>query len=401
MAHQRRRHLTDLIRRTLGFSPIVGILGHRQVGKTTLVSDLADRYLTLDVAEDLANAQSDAASFLASHVSTGAPTVIDECQLAPPLFPALKEWVRTRRAPGQFLLTGSVRFASRKAIREALTGRIIIWELLPMDWSEQHEAPLPSSLLRLIKAKEFGMALRPCDGFNRKTYERAIMMGGLPGVFAVRNPAIRSQRFETQIATILERDLRLILETSLGFKSLRRLFAALAKQVGGALNVAEISRETRISLPTLRKLLAAFEALFLIRMVPCEGDYLKPLLFFEDIGEWNHLLGPHQKAESVRLSAFLFHHLRVQVHYRPDEQVETFSFRDRSGNFVPLCFRSKNGVLGVIALGDDEGIAEANLSARAFLGRYLGSKVLIVGVKDRDELLARDVRWIGAGRLLT
>jgi len=96
----------------------------------------------------MSQAQASPTVFLAS--KPGHPLVIDECQLAPALFPALKEWVRVRKSPGQFLLTGSVRFSSRKAIRESLTGRMIAWELLPMDWSEMHGTPLPDTVIRQL-----------------------------------------------------------------------------------------------------------------------------------------------------------------------------------------------------------------------------------------------------------
>ncbi len=88
---------------------------------------LSERYVSLDLAPVLNLASQDAISFLEKNKAT--PLVIDECQLAPELFPALKEHVRQDQKPGQFLLTGSVRFSSRRAIRESLAGRIVAWEL--------------------------------------------------------------------------------------------------------------------------------------------------------------------------------------------------------------------------------------------------------------------------------
>src|ERR1035437_9889529 len=131
MPHFRSRHLSSLISKALRFSPIVGVLGHRQVGKTTLCGALGKDYLSFDRAEFLDQGIHSPETLLRSHQAL--PLVLDECQLAPPLFPALKEWVRTHPKPGQFLLSGSVRFTSRKAIRESLTGRIINWALLPLD----------------------------------------------------------------------------------------------------------------------------------------------------------------------------------------------------------------------------------------------------------------------------
>ena len=54
----------------------------------------------------------------------------------PELFPALKEFVRLHKKPGQFLLTGSVRFSSRKANGESLTGRIVTIKIPPLGSGE-------------------------------------------------------------------------------------------------------------------------------------------------------------------------------------------------------------------------------------------------------------------------
>lgn len=48
MAHFRRRILADLLKKSLGWAPIVGIVGARQVGKTTLLRTFAKSYFTFD-----------------------------------------------------------------------------------------------------------------------------------------------------------------------------------------------------------------------------------------------------------------------------------------------------------------------------------------------------------------
>jgi len=42
--HLRRRHIIDLVKNSLIFSPIVGLLGHRQVGKTTFLNIFTNHY---------------------------------------------------------------------------------------------------------------------------------------------------------------------------------------------------------------------------------------------------------------------------------------------------------------------------------------------------------------------
>jgi len=392
--HLRLRHIEPLLKKSLRFSPITGILGHRQVGKTTLAQNLAEVYTTLDSPSELALAQVNGTAFLAQH--EGQPLVIDECQLAPPLFPALKEWVRTRKKPGQFLLTGSVRFSSRKAIRESLTGRIITWELLPMDWAEQHSQPLCTALPKLIKNLKYPLTINTT--FNHKAYKKSLSVGGLPGVFGVRDASIRSQRFETQINTILERDLRLLIQTSLSYSKLRKLLQSLALQFGQPLNISQVARETRISMPTLRKLIPALESLFLIRLVPCQGDFSKPHVFFEDIGELQHLLNLPEDSPNLFV-AFLYHHLRTQLHYQPELKSEIFSFKNLRGDTAPICFKTGSEVLGIVPVLD--GLDEALQNAEATQKQFPNAKILLLERDhDVDQMINDSVRRIFVGRLL-
>lgn len=113
MAHYRIRYVESWLRKMLGYTPIVGMFGHRQVGKTALAERISDIYYTMDNRTDLLVAEENPREFLSSIAHSKHTVIIDECQLAPALFPALKEHVRTNKRPGQFLLTGSVRFSSR------------------------------------------------------------------------------------------------------------------------------------------------------------------------------------------------------------------------------------------------------------------------------------------------
>lgn len=397
MPHQRARHLEKLIKKTLSYSGITGVFGHRQVGKTTLVSHFSKQYVTLDNPLSLEQANSDPKLFLDR--SKKDLFVIDECQLAPPLFPALKEWVRTRPEPGQFLLTGSVRFSSRKSIRESLTGRIIAWELLPMDLSETHQTPLPEKVPQILRAKTLEIPLEKNNKIRRSEMDRALQNGGLPGIFAVRDQAVRAQRFETMINTILERDLRLIVETSLGYSTLRSLLATLALHQTEPLHWARISRDTRISIPTLKRLIMAFESMFLIRIIRTEGSERKSVLFFEDQGEATYLTG-NRYSDSSQLLRFLYSELRHQIHYRPELMAEIFQFRNRGGTLVPLCFRSGKSVLGIIPILTENPSPMLFPAARSFLKTYPNSKLLFVHQGNSDVILNERMRCLGFNYLV-
>jgi predicted AAA+ superfamily ATPase len=391
MAHYRTRHLYRLISKTLQFSPIVGVLGHRQVGKTTLCTTLGKDYLSFDRTEFLDQGIHSPETLLRSHQVF--PLVLDECQLAPPLFPALKEWVRTHPKPGQFLLSGSVRFTSRKAIRESLTGRIINWELLPMDLSEAHSSPLPDAIPTLLKSKKFDCPLKAAPYFSQRSYDLALNQGGLPGIFAVRDAAIRRQRFETQMETLLERDLRLLVQTSIEYRTLRNLLALLASQQGLPLDLAGLARASRISVPALRRIVNSLESMFVIRLIETEGSRRRPVIFFEDQGEATYLAGDRPDV-LFRMTRFLFSFLRQQWVYRPELEARLFQYRSRGGAFVPLALHTKRGTLGLIPMLDETPGKHEMASARSFLDSYKEGKCLFIHLGQLDRSLGDNLRIV-------
>ncbi len=397
MPHVRKRHLQVLVQKSMNFSPIVGMFGHRQVGKTTLCAGLAQSYVTFDQKEILDQALHSPEAFLGTHLAQ--PLVIDECQLAPPLFPALKEWVRTHKKPGQFLLTGSVRFSSRKAIRESLTGRIINWELLPMDLSESHSAPLPTAILKLLTAKNLQCQLKTPSYFSEKIFHTALHQGGLPGIFAVRDAAVRYQRFETQIETLLERDLRLLVQTTLDFRTLKNLLMVLAARQTQPFELSEVARAARISVPALRRLLAALESMFVIRIVDTEGSLRRPVLFFEDQGEASHLTG-ETLDPLLNMTRFLFSFVRQQWVYRPELQASVFQFRNRGGAFVPLVLRTKFGLLGFLPMLDEVPGQHELASARSLMLHAKNARCLFVHQGKTDKVLSHNMRIVPLGHLV-
>ncbi len=398
MPHTRKRHLTALLSSSLNYSTAVGIFGHRQVGKTTLAEQLSARYLTLDDANQLNLATMSPKKFIEENKAL--PLAIDECQLAPPLFPAIKEFIRTHKSPGQLLLTGSVRFSSRKAIKESLTGRMIAWDLLPMDLSEAHQQPLPSSIIRLINTSNVNIPIQSAAYFKNREIDLYLKNGGLPGIFSLRNVGLKNQKFQTQLNTILERDLKLVFETTLSLRTLRNLLQVLALHQNEPLDLSKISRLSRVSVPTLRKLIAAFESIYLIRLIETEGTEKKPVLFFEDQGEAS--FSARTEPEPLKkLTLFLYANLRVQIYYRPEVEGELFQYRTRNGAYVPLCFRTNKGILGIIPTTDTE-ITHSDLgSAHSFLKKYPSSKIIFTHTGTEDRSLGSKMRLLPVAALFT
>jgi len=358
---------------------------------------MGSNYFTLDLKQTLTKLEKDPIGFLDSN--RGNPLVIDECQLSPDLFPALKEFVRVNKKPEQFLITGSVRFTSRKAIRESLTGRIINWELLPMDYCELKGLPLADTGIRFIQAKNVEVDLRGKTLDFAAEVPRFLMHGGLPGVFSVRNDALRAQKYESQLESLLDRDLRLVSDTSLSLRAITSFAQYLASNQGSALNLAEGSRATRISIPTLRKLLSAFESIFLIRVYETEGGQKAPVVYFEDQGEASYL-SSKERSELQQLEHYIYANLRTQWHYRPELRVRMSQYRTRGGALVPFVLRSSKGVLGIIPTLEENPGPSAYGSGTSFLKENSSAKVLYVHLGKKDQLLNKRERSLPVSSLV-
>ncbi len=275
MPHERARHVFGLLQKLLAHSPLVGVLGHRQVGKTTLLNQVVDHYITLDNPNFLGQARISPSEFVKENATNR--TAIDECQLAPELFPALKEWVRTHKKPGQFLMSGSVRFTSRQAIRESLTGRIMNAELFPFGVAELLSLELPNKISDL-----------PLDSYCTKKEHTArskfideyLIKGGLPGICFIRDIKTRNKKIEEQLYTIIDRDLRSVIPIQVPYRQIINFITELAVVEGEPLNHQDLKQKTGLSPVKQKKILYALEAVFILRAHTVNSDRTHLAYFF-------------------------------------------------------------------------------------------------------------------------
>ncbi len=386
MAHLRKRHILPAVEKLLTHSPIVGILGHRQVGKTTLLESLSNHYESFDDEDSARMATKSAKKYLAS--MKGNRLAIDECQLVPAIFPALKEKVRKSKRPGQYLLSGSVRFTSQKAIQESLTGRISTLELFPLSASEIEEEALGNYALQFqewgsLKSLVESISL-PTSEFNKrqKALEKYLLVGGLPGLCFIREEQLRKNQCLNLLKTTLDRDLRQISETTLSFQDIYRFTQGIAQSPLTAYNAKTLKRDTGISEVTQKKLLLALESIFLIRQLPIEGDYKGSLIWLEDQFEEAFLRSTPSSQEEQWIG-LIYRNLRTQYEYRIGMSSQYFSFKTRGGANVPLCLKNSLGTLGIIPTFEKVLTRKLKASADSFLKNYNHSKVLFISVGQK------------------
>ncbi|WP_243613857.1 ATP-binding protein [Shimia aestuarii] len=251
----------------------VVLLGPRQVGKTTLAQDIAESRdaVYLDM-ERTADRQVLEEPDLYLDEQVGRLVVIDEIQLLPDLFGALRGQIDRRRRQeqrtGQFLLLGSASNTLLHQSAESLAGRVSYHELTPFMLPEVGSDAMSSLWLR----------------------------GGFPDSYLARNDRASLTWREDFIRTYLERDipsfgLRIPAET------LRRFWTMLAHEQGGLLNAAKLAANLGVSGQSIARYLDLLVDLMLVRRLPPwhsnAGKRLvkSPKVYIRDSGLTHALLG--------------------------------------------------------------------------------------------------------------
>jgi predicted AAA+ superfamily ATPase len=153
------------------------------------------------------------------------------------------------------------------------------------------------------------------------------------------------------------------------------------------LNLSAVAKETGISSPTIKKLLFAFEAVFLLKSVPLAGDYGDVVYYFEDMCEHQHLYQGTQN-ELSQVTHFLFNHIRGEFAYSQNQHdIRMFQYRTRAGVIVPIVVESNGQVLGVIPTQEEKPNRQEIAGGDSLLKRYAHSKIVFVNGSAKSQVI--------------
>jgi predicted AAA+ superfamily ATPase len=254
-------------------SPVVAILGPRQVGKTTLAREIASRYKDRGVAyfdledvDDLARLNEPK---LALERLQGL-VVIDEIQLRTELFPSLRVLADRPGIPARFLILGSASPQLLRQSSESLAGRIVYHELDSFSCAEVLE--------------------------NEKLWRR----GGFPPSFLAKSEQASVLWRRDFVRTFLERDIPQ-LGINIPATTLHRFWRMIAHYHGQTWNGNELARAFGVSHTTVRKYLDLLSGALVVRqLLPWHENLGKrqvkaPKIYLSDSGILHSLLGIHSQ----------------------------------------------------------------------------------------------------------
>lgn len=295
-----KRQYEKLIREYLGYFPCVVLVGARQTGKSTLIEMLAGgrEIFDLEVHADYNQIAQDPDLFLRLN---NRPIAIDEAQLLPDLFPALRVAIdKDRKAYGKYLLSGSSSPALLTAISESLAGRVGIIEIAPFSFSETQSTDSPG-LLRLFAGDVTPaniLQLFPSsdrDDIKNQAVDKYWMEGGYPEPWLRDEGRFKEAWYEQYLRTYIERDVARLFP-NLNTIRFRRFIELLAGCSGSVINYSNIARILEVSQPTAKDYFRIAHGTFLWRTLPAYSKNISkrvsrhPRGYLRDTGLLHHLL---------------------------------------------------------------------------------------------------------------
>jgi hypothetical protein len=263
--HQELRCLRGLLER----HPVVGLVGARQVGKSTLARALRATWAGPSVHFDLENPEDLvrlADPMLALKGLEGL-IVLDEIQRLPDVFQTLRVLVDRNGSPSRFLVLGSASPDLLRQSAETLAGRIAYRQLGGFSLDEVGVPALPTLWLRGGFPRSF------CTGTDRESHEWRSAF----------------------VQTFLERDLPQ-LGVGVGATTMRRFWVMLAHWHGQIWRATEFARSFGVADTTVRGYLDRLTAALVVRQLkPWHENIAKrqvrsPRVYISDSGLLHALL---------------------------------------------------------------------------------------------------------------
>jgi uncharacterized protein len=377
------RHAQRAVEAALADTRVVVLLGARQVGKSTLLEQVASaegagrEVMTLDNQAVRSAATIDPAGFIAT---LDTPVAIDEIQRVPELMTEIKLRVDRDQTPGQFAITGSANLLEMQQVKDSLAGRAEYLRLHPFSQGEllgHRESFIPglvSGIFPSVTSAPVG----------RKAHADILVRGGYPEIQG-RASNRRPRFFESYVEGILERDL-----ASLGDVADRAVVARLLQAIGATsaaeLNIERLSSSLGTPATTIRRHIELLEMLFLIRRVPAWSNNLlarsikRPKVHVADTGLLGYLVGADERRIETDLDlggmfyeTFVAMELHRQISWL-DERPQLFHFRDRDRREVDIVIEHRDGSVSAVEVKAAATVREGDFRGLNHLKDKLGSK---------------------------
>lgn len=374
MKDYRKRIADDILKRKLEGKGAVVIEGPKWCGKTTTAEQIAASILYMDNPEN--KNQNIAMSELnPKRLLNGAtPRLIDEWQIAPKLWDAIRFEVDHRGELGQFVLTGSSVPVDTNEITHSGTGRFTWLTMRPMSLYESGDSTGEVSLKDLFDGKT------NIDGASTLNIDRLAFLvcrGGWPQAINMRDEIALDQAIDYYDA-VVHSDINRADGVEKNPERVKRLMRSYARNQGGQVTNTMLAKditindESTINEETVASYINALRKIFVIEDMPAWNPnlrskvairssdtryYIDPSIATSALG-----IGPNDLLNDLNTFGFLFETLCIR-----DLRVFAdslggcvYHYKDKSGQECDAVIHLRNGKYGLIEikLGGDKAIED-------------------------------------------
>ncbi len=380
-ARYRTRIVDDILRLKLESKGAVLIRGPKWCGKTTTAEQFAASILYLSQPQNLQRnlelAQIDPSLLL----SGDKPRLIDEWQLAPQLWDAVRFEVDHARQRGLFILTGSAMPVERNKngvtnIFHTGTGRFSILDMLPMTLFESGDSTGEVSLKDLFSSPEHIAGHTDAD-LHRIAY--LMCRGGWPySVNDGLSEIAALEQAKDYVDIVIEEDISRVDRVERNVSRARTLMRSYARFQGSQTPISQIRQDlissdsNTLSDDTINSYLNALRQIFVIKDLESWNPNLRskaairttPTRYYTDpsIATASLRLGPEELLNDLSTMGLIFETLCVRDLrvYAQSIDGDVYHYRDSNGLECDAVIHLRNGKYGLveIKLGGDKLIEE-------------------------------------------
>jgi len=374
MKEYKSRIADQLLRQKLESSGAVLIQGPKWCGKTTTAEQIAASTLYMNDPDEQEENMRMVSMAIRRLLTGSVPRLIDEWQLAPQLWDAVRFEVDHRENHfGQFILTGSAVPPDRSAIKHTGTGRFSWLTMRTMSLWESGDSTGEVSLNNLFNGGE------PDGGEKKIALEQIaylICRGGWPGALGMKDTAALRLAFN-YIDAVAESDMSRVDGVTRDREYVMRLLRSYARHQGGQVSVKSLNddmaaNEGGVSTSTINSYLHALRMIFVIEDMAAWNPNLrsKTAIRFSDTRYFSDPsiataalgLGPDDLLSDLKTMGLLFETMAVRDLrvYADVLDGHVYHYRDKNGLECDAVIHLRNGKYGLIEikLGGDNLIEE-------------------------------------------
>ena len=364
MKKYRNRVVDAILQEKLEGKGAVLIEGPKWCGKTTTAEQIAKSVLYMDDPQSKEQNVNMAALNPRRLLSGETPRLIDEWQIAPKLWDAIRFEVDHRDDLGQFVLTGSAVPPDTKEITHSGTGRFSWLMMRTMSLYESGESTGEVSLSRLFEGKG------EVDGESKLDLERIaflICRGGWPRSIDMRDKIALNQAIDYYDA-VVHSDINRADGVEKNPERVKRLMRSLARNQGQQIaNTAiaadiAVNDESTINQETVAGYISALKKIFVVEDMPAWNPNLRSksairtsdTRYFVDasIAAAALGIGPNDLINDLNTMGFLFETMCVRDLRVYAEALggSVYHFRNKAGLECDAVVHLRNGSYGLIEI---------------------------------------------------